>query len=445
MAENEKPLRISGMAVASLVLSVLPTGVGQMLSLIFGIIALDHTSGEKPIATGRGFAAAGLFFTTMWLVAIPLTCVILWFTYPGSEQPDKQQGNRKTATSTQDEAVQKSGRNPSSTTPTENQATRPGKSQSQELGKHSIILKVEAESKEDKYGFNISAAVQKKLKAAGMQVFTDESKTADGFVVVQYSEYKGDQYATFYGMGSTAGTGTVIVCLFSVINSSTGEIVCELEVRGSTPAQVDSISGLYAEAVKNFENDEDFQVIAYYVAAALGDKAAMPRLVPRLGDRRIRNTVLSIAQLCGYEPQTPLEKAYFAVAKDNFSECEKLGSAAVIPLLKYLEGCGYADTSEVREIVRVLGQLKAPQASAQVTAVLRQCVQESYRYESEEERTDMTVLVINVLGDIGDQEALTEVKTLVDDERPEVAQAARDASSKLTSRLSTRPAGKKSR
>jgi hypothetical protein len=435
MDDRQEPLRISGLAVASLVLSVVPTGIGQILSLIFGIVALDQTGGEKPAAKGRGLATAGLIFTTMWLVAIPLTCVILWFTYPRSDQPDSQ----KAPTSAQGEPAQKPGK---TATQAEGKAVKPGKPQQPGLSKHSVILKVETEPREDKYGFDISAAVQKKLKAAGIQVFTDEGKTADGVVVVQYSEREGGQYASFNGFGTPVGTGTVIVCKFSVLNSSTGEVVCELEISRGTPEQVESTLGLYTEAVKNFENSEDFQVIAYYVAAALGDKAAMPMIVPRLGDFKTRDTVLSIAEACGYEPPTPLEKAYIAVAKGNYAECEKLGSAAVTPLLTHLGVCGYADTSDVREIVRVLGQLRATQASAQVVAALRQSVQGFYTFRSEVEQANMIVLVINTLGDIGDQEALTEVKTLVDDERPEVAQAAKDASAKLAARLSTKPAGK---
>ena len=458
MNDREEPLRISGLAVASLVLSVIPTGVGQILSLIFGIVALDHTSGEKPSARGRGLATAGLILTTMWLVAIPLTCVILWFAYPRSNQPDSQktlpsaqgeqvqkpgtQSEQVQKPSVQGEPVQKASKGSSSATQAETKAAKPRKPQQQGLGKHSVILKVETEPREDKYGFDLSAAVQKKLKAAGIQVFTDENKTADGVVVIQYSEREGAQYATFFGTGAPVGRGTVIVCKFSVLNSSTGEIACEMEISRGTPSQVDSVSGLYSEAVKNFENSEDFTLIAYYVAAALDDKQAMPSIVTRLSNPGTKETVLNLAKACAYEPESPSEKAYFAVALGNLAECEKLGDAAIAPLIAHLDYIRYTDTKDMREAIRILGVLKATEASGRVTGALREYAQGFYGDVDDTDRTSMMVLLINALGNIGDQEALDEISKLVGDERPEVAQAAKDASGKLTARLSPKPAGK---
>lgn len=76
------PAKLSGRAVASLVLGILGLtcilpGIGQILALVFGFMGLNEVSKSQGRLRGQGQAVAGLIMGGVGLIVVPIAVVIM--------------------------------------------------------------------------------------------------------------------------------------------------------------------------------------------------------------------------------------------------------------------------------------------------------------------------------------------------------------------------------
>ena len=94
----------------------------------------------------------------------------------------------------------------------------------------------------------------------------------------------------------------------------------------------------------------------------IGDARAVEPLVEVLKDEntQIRLEIVEALEKLGWEPRDETEKAYYLVAKKQWSELARLGEPAVVPLFQALKKY---DVDEVRlKIVEALGDIHVIQA-----------------------------------------------------------------------------------
>jgi len=423
--DGKEPVRTSGLAVASFILSILPTCAGQLVAIALGIAALVSIDKDREHVKGGGFAMAGLFLSVMWLIAGLATAVVvgIMLTTEGHGQAGPGGGTQPPAPAVGggEENIQP----PSS----------PGRTPA---SRRKVVLKVEADSWVQKGPYNIAAAVGKRLGEAGVKVVQPESPDPDGIVLVEYAEEQGREYASMFGFGGSIGSGTSVGCTVTVLEAATAEVVCRFEIRGNTPSQVSSSGGLHEEAIKAFEQQQGFRLLGFLVAAALKDEAAMPALAPLLEDGATRDTVLAIVKNAGYEPKSPVERAAYAVAGGDLDECESIGPPAAGALVKHLEGMDHSQCDGVLRVVQVLAAVDPASARARAAELLEQYSSGNWYVSDDDEKDKVMVGLLEILGKVGDKSSLGAVAKHRGDERSAVADAAKSADSSIRARLGTR-------
>lgn len=61
--------KVNGLAIASLVLGIVPLlGIGSVVAVVFGHVALGQIKRSNGFETGRGMALAGLILGYAWIV-----------------------------------------------------------------------------------------------------------------------------------------------------------------------------------------------------------------------------------------------------------------------------------------------------------------------------------------------------------------------------------------
>ena len=104
-----------------------------------------------------------------------------------------------------------------------------------------------------------------------------------------------------------------------------------------------------------------------------GDKRAIPPLIHLLADQEssVRKEAGRALDKLGWTPDSPETEAQLSIVKEDWGNCEKLGSGAVVPLIAALK-FGYRDANADRRqyVARILGRIGDRRAVQPLLAAL---------------------------------------------------------------------------
>jgi len=289
-------------------------------------------------------------------------------------------------------------------------------------------------------------AVKAQLAAAKVTVVPERSETADGYVLVEASEpgWEGP------GAPGASGAGGLLTCSVHVLCTETKQAHRLMELTSKLPfTDTPSQGELYSNLLEEMKASDDFGILGHWAATALGRRSAASKLMPHILDAGMKDRLVGFLDGIGYEPQSPSDKAYFAVARGEYDACVEIGKPAVAPLTKVIADPPGEDSAEMMkvtaEVAGILGQLGDAAASKPLRLALRglgprTAAEEgegafSSQSESGEEEAAAAVAVIEALAKVGDEFALAEVSRFTSDTRETVAEAAKAAKAELQARL----------
>jgi hypothetical protein len=173
--------------------------------------------------------------------------------------------------------------------------------------------------------------------AAGVTLMPAGSIGARATAIVTYRETKGPGFSMF-GVGKPAGYGTDISLNLTLTETGTSRTLVSVAALGATPAGL-PVERFYDGAVEALHQVPAYHYACDAIAAALGSRAAMLRLLPwAVMDSQGR----AIVDRLGFQAQSDLERAYLAVARRDFTAIKALGTAAIEPLTLLFENSGQA-------------------------------------------------------------------------------------------------------
>jgi hypothetical protein len=279
-----------------------------------------------------------------------------------------------------------------------------------------VRLEVNADSWREGGPFKIEKELRDKLAAAGVGVVAKSSKKVDGTLVVTYTESEGKDYKVLGGEAK-AGKGTEIE-LSVVVQDAEGTELITLAADGETPELV-SGKDFFGAALSRLRDHGLYKVLGECVAASLGVKAVLPKLLPSLTWDDSSEVAKEL--LKGYEAKTPEEAAWLALAEDDYAACVKLGAAALDPLIDVFgrpSEFGGGVNEKLLEALVAIGGPKARQA------VLSQLVSKKDLAETYPEDLVHLIQAVTTLEERG---AVPVLEALARGDSEEVAPAAKKA------------------
>jgi hypothetical protein len=334
-----------------------------------------------------------------------------------------------------------------------------------------VVLRVKTEPWRKDTPQNVTDSIVKQLKGAGIEIVLNDVKSADGIVLVEYSE---DVDRAKASTGERALKPEGISCRASLLNLKKKRAYQLGTVSVSPGYDAKTTKSLYAPVLEAMRKSEEFTIMGPRVAATLGRTASIGELMPSIIKPELQPAIVKLIADTDYEPANPVEKAYLAIVTGNFDECIGLGKPAVEPLGKYLAEQLKSTTDYVQSMNGIasaavaLGKIGDKSASKDLRAVLKTCqpqekptkkkvsedaygdfdlgaAGEDTEYYGPEGTADSeegvkavtaaTVAVIEALGKVGDEFALVEINRYASDGREEVAKAAQGAKAELQARL----------
>jgi tetratricopeptide (TPR) repeat protein len=279
-----------------------------------------------------------------------------------------------------------------------------------------VRLMVTADSWREGGPFKIEKELKDKLAAAGVGVVGKNSKKFDGALVVTYNESEGKEYKVLGGEAKV-GKGTEIE-LSVEVQDAEGTALITLAAGGGTP-EIVSGNDFFGAALGRLRDHPVYKVLGECVAASLGVKAVLPKLLPSL--TWDDSSEIAKELLKGYEAKTPEEAAWLALAEDDYGACVKLGAAALDPLIDVFgrpSEFGEGVNEKLLEALVAIGGPKARQA------VLSQLVSKKDLAESYPEDLVRLIQAVTTLEERG---AVPVLEELSKGDSEEVAPAAKKA------------------
>ncbi len=278
-----------------------------------------------------------------------------------------------------------------------------------------VRLEVKSESWRDGGPFAIEKELKAKLAAAGVGTLGKGAKAAAGTLRVEYTESKGKEYKSLDGL-STLGNATDFELSVEVLDSEGAELLT-LSASGTPPDFINA-KDLFEPGLDALKSHPIYQFLEYFVAASLGMKSALPKLVPALtwdeADKVAR-------QLLGeYRPRTPEERAWFALAEGDYDACVGIGEPAVEPIVDLMERQGSAPGSLDEKAAGALAKIGGPKAARAVLAQLRS------RKDIAGAEDDV-VQLLAAAATLGDSDAIPIAEELARSESEDVSAAAKKA------------------
>jgi len=333
------------------------------------------------------------------------------------------------------------------------------------------VLRVKTEPWRKDTPQNVTDSIVKQLKAAGIEILSNDAKSADGIVLVEYAE---DVDRAEASAGGTIARPEEVSCRVSLLNLKRKHSYQLGSISVSTNYDARNTKSLYAPVLEAMQKSEEFAIMGPRVAATLGRTVSIGGLIPSIIKFELQPAIVEIVTDADYEPTNPVELAYLAIVTGKFDECVSLGKPAVEPLGKYLaeelkSTKDYAESmNRIAEAAAALGKIGDKAASKDLRAVLKTfqpkdkptkrkvsedaigefnlgAAGEDPDYYDSEGMVDSeegaaavnkaTIAVIEALGKVGDAFALVEINRYTSDGREEVAKAAQVAKSELQARL----------
>ncbi|MBI2933141.1 MAG: hypothetical protein HYY16_15970 [Planctomycetes bacterium] len=289
-----------------------------------------------------------------------------------------------------------------------------------------IVLRVVARGWLDRR-FDVEGSLRRKLEEVGVRVLAAESKEADAVVLVEYEERKGGQYRSFYGTGAEAGFGTLISCRLSVINAKDRLVAGPFGVDAQTPSQMDENGDLHVGAIREFEKSDRYGLARDFVAAAVGRREAVPKLIAQLRRPDAPTEILQLVRRLKGE-WSEEDQALIAVAGADFAACARLGKVVTGPLLEVFKDSRDWDTPEglraAAAIFAGAGERRA--APLLVEKLKRLCPVAEEEFEETPEAETATVL-IEALGRLKEPSVTEVLQDYARDKRSAIAEAAKRA------------------
>jgi len=199
-----------------------------------------------------------------------------------------------------------------------------------------VLLSVTSETwREGEKPFDIGKDLTEKLKKYGIGITKDESE-ADGMLLVELKEHKGDGYSTF-GVGQPTSWGTNFACNISLLNSATADTLYDCSVYAAPPSTVDDIYTLYHASQSAFLSNLDYKLASTIIAGKLGINSAWQDCLPSLLYEDSRVELLGLLKEAGYSPKTNREKVLVDIGNHELEKCLEYGEDTVEPLLEYMD------------------------------------------------------------------------------------------------------------
>ena len=200
---------------------------------------------------------------------------------------------------------------------------------------YSVSLDVQQESWVTNSSFD-QADLVKQCADAGVRVGSPDN----GLVLIEYKETKGSAYGMF-GIGDSGGYGTNIFYKMTLRSASDAKRLVSFQVTSGTPGSVKSGANLYREAIGALHQTPEYANSCTMIAAALGSIEQAAKL---LKWAVFNPEPLKLLEAMTFAPSSASDRAYFAVARRDFSQLETLGSAAIDPLELFLKSRGITDS-----------------------------------------------------------------------------------------------------
>jgi len=231
----------------------------------------------------------------------------------------------------------------------EEPAPEPAKGADPPAGPVRVVLEVTSSTWREDEPMDVEGRIRALLAGAGVTIVEDESSAA-GVVHALYDEEEGAEF-------DNGGTGTNILFELEVRPKKEGLITCSMDIVIEPALQfietTDDPSGdLYRAVVRDFEEDERFELLGPFTVAALGNREALVCLLPRLWEQTghpVSSMVEDLLEATGFEATGPREKACLAIYEGRFDDLPKLGKEAARPLLEFL---GLEELREMHQIPR---------------------------------------------------------------------------------------------
>jgi hypothetical protein len=196
--------------------------------------------------------------------------------------------------------------------------------------KKNLTFQVRSESWVDGSGFD-SAEFTKLCDAAQISLLHEGGN--DGMLVVEYVESKGSGYSTLI-LDKPRAWGTDITFKWSLLSLTDGSTLFTMDASTSTPSSGVSINKLHEASIERFKALPQYRLACSVVATILGSRTEAAKLLAWAVDDVKGVTALEKA---GFKPTTPREKAFWAVARHQWSELDQAGSVAAEPLTMFIQ------------------------------------------------------------------------------------------------------------
>jgi hypothetical protein len=247
----------------------------------------------------------------------------------------------------------------------------------------SVVLDVKASSWRSQGPLDVRKALTSELANAGVAVVL-ASGAPDGVVTVTYEESEGRKYQ-FDGQEESS---TDMKLELSLTRADSELLGFKIEV---TPSDHIVATSLNAASSDMLQGDELYARAGVLVAAALGVRSALPRLVTvgiskefpephvphelRYLDKRtdgdVSRIVLALLERNAFEPASATERAALLVQHSDWSGCAAIGPAAVDVIAGYVERTAASRFDD--EAALALGKIGTPALPA-VRSLLEHCL-----------------------------------------------------------------------
>lgn len=305
--------------------------------------------------------------------------------------------------------------------------------------RQAVALRVQSTSWIAGAGFD-APDFERSCRDAGIQLVPPNTVADAPMADVMYTEAKGPGFSMF-GLGQPVGYGTNISFSLTLQKVPGAEPMVSVVAEAVTPAGL-SKAQFHQGALDAFRHAPAYRLSCSVIAAALGSRREALRLLPwTLMDSQ----AMSLLDTIGFQPETPGEFAYVAVARRDVRRVEALGAAAAEPLLLLFQNSASPrdeigtypaadpeNATMLRRAVTILVALNDDRVPDVLATFLNDYT--AYRSTGDPVVTPVLVAVVDGLGKTGTQFTLPLLEAWQDGDT-RVAREARAAVKALGARL----------
>ena len=237
-------------------------------------------------------------------------------------------------------------------------------------------------------------------------------------------------------IGGGGSPGTEIKCTHRLDAPDLGQPPLALEAFGRT--QSGTSDGLYESAVKDLGDEQSLALLPLWLAVASGQDARAPDLArgavmgksyAGLDEARKAAVELLARRRLALDPASA---AYLALGRQDFEGCAALGPPCVAAVVDWLGSTyGLRDRLPAARALVALGEVAEPALRGMLHGVSSYDADRDVLYDHDGPEL---VELLQALGKVGTVDSVPALERFTKDRRPDVARAARDATTAMQAR-----------